>query len=115
MKNRSFFVLLSTLSLVVSFLLALIYKTAESADSKLYQKNLAQSQAPTEYYEEETSYILKEYEGALAVFAPNEKEPLKLLDIYPQTLPKTDREKLSLGISAKSYEELLGLIEDYGG
>lgn len=59
-------------------------------------------------------YILKEHNGALAVFKPNSTAPIReLSDVALNTLPEYDRTLLKTGIKVYSEKELQRLIEDY--
>lgn len=61
----------------------------------------------------EYEYILREYEGRLAVFFPGREQPQKIFDVYVSTLPEYDRGQLSQGIPVKDYRALLRRIEDF--
>ena len=58
-------------------------------------------------------YIIKGYEGKLAVFIGDKSEPEILFDVYLHHLPDVDRLKLQEGIRVDDYQELLRLLEDY--
>lgn len=58
------------------------------------------------------SYIVKDFNGNIAVFNSFEKEPIKVIDVYTASLPVADQEMLLKGISVKNYEELSVLLED---
>lgn len=58
-------------------------------------------------------YLLKGYEGKLAVFIIGKEEPELVLDRYLHHLPDVDRLKLEEGIEVVEYADLLRLIEDY--
>ena len=58
-------------------------------------------------------YLLKEYEGRLAVFKKNSTEPDMVFDLLIKMLPQYDQEQLKQGIYVKDYRELVDLIEDY--
>lgn len=65
--------------------------------------------------EAETVYILREYDGQIAVYVTgDEKEPVLLTGILTSSLRKTDRELLAEGIPARGDEELAKLLEDFG-
>lgn len=61
------------------------------------------------------AYVLKEYNGKIAVFETNSENPLEVFSIFIDTLPQIDRELLKDGIPAGNKAELLRLIEDYTG
>lgn len=58
-------------------------------------------------------YLLRAYDGKLAVFTTNLVEPDMVFDVYIKTLPEYDREQLERGVRVPDYESLTALIEDY--
>ncbi|MEY8357674.1 BofC C-terminal domain-containing protein [Anaerotruncus colihominis] len=58
-------------------------------------------------------YLLRAYEGKLAVFTDDLVQPELVFDVYVRTLPELDQEQLSRGIRVKTYDELTSMIEDY--
>lgn len=58
-------------------------------------------------------YILREYNGELAVFRGESDTPYKLLDIPISVMSDYDKEILKAGIFTDSPSELNRLIEDY--
>lgn len=67
------------------------------------------AKAPTE-----TSYILREHKGKLAVFVPREEEPLAVYEVYVHLLPENDVELLRKGITVDSDYALQKRLEDFG-
>ena len=73
-----------------------------------------QSQSGTDTASQnETAYILREYDGRLGVFEPGGAVPQTVLDIYIHNLPETDQQALKQGVVAENYAALIRLIEDY--
>jgi hypothetical protein len=72
-----------------------------------------------EYYdsEEDTksslSYIVKEYNGKIAVFEEGKNKPFKVTDSSVSDLPEYDRKLLEEGIKATTKQELQRILEDY--
>lgn len=60
-------------------------------------------------------YIVKEYDGKVAVFKLGENEPAETLDIDITSLPFSDRAALKEGISLQDTKKLNQLIEDFDG
>ena len=60
----------------------------------------------------EENYILKEYNGRIALFTKGKSKPHMIFNVYTDNLPDMDKFKLKDGIEAKSREELRRLIED---
>ena len=58
-------------------------------------------------------YILKDYNGHIAVFYSNEDTPYKEFDIPTNTFSDYDKSMLKKGIKADSEEQIRQLIEDY--
>ncbi|NLP26438.1 MAG: hypothetical protein GX365_03715 [Clostridiales bacterium] len=67
----------------------------------------------TETIEEAIGYVLKEYEGKLALFRENSEKPYKKLDVDTSTLTDYDKELIRQGIAVKTEKELNALLEDY--
>lgn len=53
------------------------------------------------------------WEGKLALFTEGRESPDEVYDVYIQTLPKEEQERLGRGIEIGSEEELAGWLEDY--
>lgn len=58
-------------------------------------------------------YILKEYNGFLAVFSYGSNTPKEVLSVLITDLPEYDRRELSYGVAVYSEQELQQRIEDY--
>ena len=63
----------------------------------------------------EAEYVLREYDGCVAVFASAvDKDPITLTDIEIETLRDADRQILNAGLAVADREELLTMLEDLG-
>lgn len=90
-------------------------------DAPLYQQLAGvEIESPTisDASEEDTKdtpqYIIREYQGRVAVFfADNDQEPELVLDTLVQYLPDYDRSQMHEGIPVETYEQLVSRIEDY--
>lgn len=75
------------------------------------------SQFPADEYtsseEGETVYKISEYDGKLAVFILGDSEPIKVYNLFLNSLPEKDAEMLRDGILVYSKPDLQQLIEDY--
>ena len=60
----------------------------------------------------EKGFCLRESNGSIGVYT-TDGYLIKVLDVSPSTLPKTAREALQKGITVGSWEELIGMIQDY--
>mgnify|MGYP004492632333 CR=1 FL=1 len=58
------------------------------------------------------SYIIKDFNGNIAVFEDNSDTPFKVTEVCTNTLPKLDQERLKEGIVVNSQVELNTLLED---
>ena len=65
-------------------------------------------------YEENTMFILKNYNGIIGVFDQS-GILTDIIDVEIKSLPEQDRTMLETGIWARSRQELASLIEDYTG
>ena len=63
--------------------------------------------------QDQTGYLLGEYNGRVSVLSPATREPEMIFDIFVRTLPDPDQQLLREGIRVETYEELTRLIEDY--
>ncbi len=61
----------------------------------------------------ETVYILKEYNGQLAIYKSNESTPFKVYEIQINSLPEGDKNNLLKGIVVQDEKELNQLISDF--
>lgn len=61
----------------------------------------------------EEFYILKEYNGKIAVYSSNSDKPIEITNASTAKLPKSDQEALKDGIKAESKKELNRLLEDF--
>ncbi|MEG1043857.1 MAG: hypothetical protein RSD67_02290 [Oscillospiraceae bacterium] len=62
---------------------------------------------------EKYDYLIKTFEGKIAVFTQNSKKPEIVFEVYTHQLPEYDRFQLEKGIVVEDYSTLLQLIEDY--
>lgn len=81
-----------------------------SCDSNTTTDNTTPTQAeqPTNYQ----TYIVREYNGMVAVFYNGEDKPFKVTDRYVSALPQQDINDLKQGIQVTNDESLRRLLED---
>lgn len=65
--------------------------------------------------ESESLYILREYNGLVALFENGKNTPREVYDVLVSDLPETDIAALKAGICISSDEQLRQVIEDYSG
>lgn len=70
-------------------------------------RNMSQSEKPS------YSYIIKEYNGKLAVFESGSDTPFRITDLDIAILPEADQKALESGIEATNRKELNRILEDY--
>lgn len=58
------------------------------------------------------SYIVKEFNGNIAVFEKGNENPFKVTEVSIYNLPKRDQELLKEGIEVPNQDELNILLED---
>lgn len=58
-------------------------------------------------------YIVKEYNGKIAVYNENMDKPIKTTDSSVDSLPEIDRALIQKGIKVEDKTELRKLLEDY--
>lgn len=58
-------------------------------------------------------YIMRSYQGKVAVFEPGKSEPRQVLDVYVETLPKEEQDKLAAGIAIETQAQLESMIDNY--
>lgn len=58
-------------------------------------------------------YLLKEYEGRIALYEPPFEVPEEVYSIYVDTLPPADQERLSSGIPIDTPAQLEDYLEDF--
>ncbi len=72
-----------------------------------------QPQAPQPEIEDDYLYIIKEYQGRIAIFARGSETPELIFDKQLKHLPEYDRIQLEEGIKIYTGDELNARIEDY--
>lgn len=77
------------------------------------KKQSAEAKHSAEQVENLTRFIVKEYNGEIAVFVENETVPLRFLNINTTYLTKYDKLQFEKGILLDSIEEVLLLEEDF--
>ena len=85
-------------------------------------KNTAHSENPQPQDKEQNEkpqcnhnlvYVVKEYNGHIAIFEENSDTPFKITDVLLSELPDGDKKLLNKGIPASSSRELNCILEDY--
>lgn len=91
---------------------AAVLSVAVTASAVMMEKNesMACFASPVE-----SSYVLRDYEGYVAVFVENDPRcPMTVTDIEVSTLRELDRRLLQTGMKVSSHENLMMTLEDLG-
>lgn len=62
-----------------------------------------------------SQYIMRDYNGRIAVFRNGEDFPDEVFDIFTSSLPKEESERIMNGIAIQDSQELQEMIEAYTG
>lgn len=84
--------------------------------SVIISASLSSENQPSNAHEnlpQPVTYVLKEYDGKIAVFENDADIPFRITDVYVKNLPQEDRLLLCEGIHAENDSELALLLEDY--
>lgn len=63
-------------------------------------------------FADEAKFVLREYNGKVALFSVGEEEPIAVYSNSVDSFYPADRELLHSGIALSSHKELVQLIED---
>jgi len=116
LKKRAITVLLFLFVTAVSFSgTGLIYGITAEKEAAYYSADTVQEKPKAENVvtENEEGFVVKTYYGNIGVFSLGEKAPLYITDIETSSLRDVDKQELQRGISIKTYEEVLRLLEDF--
>lgn len=91
--------------------LCTIFCTALIAISIYQMKNTMPQPADTP---SPVAYVVKEYGGKIAVFCPDEDQPIAVYEVYVHLLPENDIEILRKGIKVDDDYTLIKTLEDFG-
>ena len=98
-------------------LLAFAFKFAflknKNSDEELVENSINSINVTNSQPVEEYKYLLKEFNGKLAVFENGEKAPKMIFDVSIDSLPEVDALALKNGLKIKNEQELNDRIEDF--
>ena len=99
-------------------LLAVLFMAVAGYVAAMQEKNGEWVSRPVAVYTDvraAETYILKAYDGRIAVFSSeNPGKPVSETDILISSLRAVDQKKLTAGIHAETYEQIVRLLEDFG-
>ncbi len=106
MRNKLKVFLVLFLVLCAVFSSAFAISGASRAENKLISTQAVGS---------ENNYVLRDYEGYVAVFIENDPyRPMTVTDIPVSTLREMDRQLMQTGLKVKTHESLVVMLEDLG-
>lgn len=120
--KKSVFILLFFFVIISSFYISKIkikkYKINKNVDENIIEKsvnvNTSHSIKKNNIKaEDEYKYILKDFNGKLAVFEKNKEDPEMIFDVLIERLPEIDILELKKGLKIKDDDELKARIEDF--
>lgn len=118
--DRRFVVTVLSILLVTAGSIALATQTGRRPEARPLHETVSgveqppDSPEPVEPAEPAYAYVIKEYEGRVAVFtADKPDEPEIVYDTLVKYLPDYDRTQMREGIPVQDYKTLVALIEDY--
>ena len=97
---------------ILSVLLILVLLGGYYAEKTIFE-TATENVNQTEQFS--VSYTLKEYNGFLALFLNENSEPQAIYSVCIESLPQTDINLLSQGITVSDLSSLQQLLEDYTG
>ncbi len=104
-----------TVIFMIAFVFSAIYLAVDITALKSKKADVI-TQPEVQSSSKAETFIVKEYNGKIAVFEDAKAQPLYVLDTpYIYDLPTYDRELLKVGITALSQQELQQILEDYDG
>ena len=92
--------------IVFSLILLIVFTT-------LFSLSIAEDKNSISETTTNIKYIVKSYEGKIAVFQNNESSPIKIVDVYIDLLPQSDRDILNNGITVSNIDEVNKMLSDY--
>lgn len=108
--KQSVYILLLLLIIVTPIKFLLFKKQNSTISNSTVTKSLhIETSQPIEEYQ----FILKEYNGKLAVFKKDSTEPEIIFDVLIDSLPEIDILQLKQGLKIKNHQELNERIEDF--
>lgn len=105
-KRYTWFVWVAFLLLMLSAFLTTLFSC--NSDNITADTTPTQAEKATDYQ----TYIVREYDGMVAVFYSGEDKPFKVTDRYVSALPQQDIDDLQKGIEVTNEENLRKLLED---
>lgn len=101
------------LLIITSFIIILCLSIFFGSNLFKFKDRLNQTQNIKEITDQSVTYVVKDFNGRIAVFSRNIMDhPFRVTDICTRNLPKRDKDMLKNGIEAENETELGALLED---
>ena len=100
-----------TTAVIILFAVAVIFLISILLFRQYAPENKPETVQNTQ--ETQSSYLVQEYSGKIAVYRDGGSSPYRIYDVYVNTLPEYDRDLLAQGIPVETLAQLNRLIEDY--
>lgn len=98
---------------LTSMTISAVIILGSAAKSLERTKSDAAARAFTMSQRDPVGFVMREYEGSLALFRENGIKPYKILDVPLYLLSEADRTALQEGIFVETEAELVRLLEDW--
>ncbi len=105
-KRFTWFIVVAFLFFIFSAMVATLFSC--NRNNNVPNTSPTEIQQATDYQ----TYIVREYNGMVAVFYNDTDKPVKVTDRYVSALPKQDIINLKQGIEVYNEEDLRKLLED---
>lgn len=109
-RKHILYTLVTAMAISAVIVIVSLAYSVKSQRAEAHRKSVENSVVETQ---EEIGYMLKEYNGELAVFRGNSETPFRLLGISASVMSECDRSQLKDGIFVQTESELNRLIEDF--
>ena len=106
-------VALSAILIVLVLLVFLLPTPHQNTPSHANVSGVAAQVSSESNNSQEKLYIVKSWNGKIAVFQENSNKPVEVTDVRVSTLPELDQKLLNQGIQAQGRAELAKVLEDY--
>ena len=111
--KRKYFIIILCLIVFIPVIAFLISGQPEEQNINYNEQIKESSKIEISQPIEEYQYVLKEFNGKLAVFEKGDKDPQMIFDVSIDSLPEIDMIELKQGLKIKDANELNERIEDF--
>lgn len=101
------------LYIIGGLVFVMMYSVAMVQTGIVIGRSSVKTQVESKEITVKAGYIVKEYEGAIRVFAEGSEAPIRALNIREENLTQSDRQKFVEGIKLETLEDVIQLEEDF--